>query len=144
LAKDALRDGDWAAVSRAVDERMSELRMSASYLSRETGLSPNTIRALGKASNNHNKSTLVALSAVLRWRHDYLFNILLGNPEKNIKTPGESAAEVYFETLLHDEIGPVREEMAELVKSVNGMKMQIDVLFQERHADTDAGKGEPA
>jgi hypothetical protein len=134
LAKDALRDGDWAAVSRAVDERMSELRMSASYLSRETGLSPNTIRALGKASNNHNKSTLVALSAVLRWRHDYLFNILLGNPEKNIQTPGESAAEAYFETLLHDEIGPVREEMAELMKSVNGMKMQIDVLFRERHA----------
>jgi hypothetical protein len=146
LAKDALRDGDWAAVSQAVDERMSELHMSASYLSRETGLSPNTLRSLGKASNNHNKSTLVALSAVLGWRHDHLLNILRGNPGKNLRKPGDSPVEAYFEDLLSAEVGPMRDEVTELVKTVNGMGKKIDVLFQERHAGTgtDAGKGEPA
>jgi hypothetical protein len=146
LAKDALRDGDWAAVSQAVDERMSELRMSASYLSRETGLSPNTLRALGKASNNHNKSTLVALSAVLGWRYDHLLNILLRNPDKNIRKPGESPLEAYLENLLNAEVGPMRDEVTELVNTVNGIGKKIDVLFQDRRTDTgtDAGKGEPA
>ena len=146
MAKDALRDGDWAAVGQAVSERLSELRMSASYLSRETGLSPTTIRGLGKPSSSHNRSTLVALSAVLGWRYDYLLNILSRNPDKNIRRPGESPVEAYFENLLHAEVGPIREEVAELVKTVNGMGKQVDVLFQQRQTSPNAnsGKGEPA
>jgi hypothetical protein len=146
LAKDALRDGDWAAVGQAVSERLSELRMSASYLSRETGLSPTTIRGLGKPSSSHNRSTLVALSAVLGWRYDYLLNILNRNPDKNIRRPGESPVEAYFESLLHAEVGPMREEVAELVRTVNGMGKQVDVLFQQRQTGTDANadKGKSA
>jgi hypothetical protein len=146
LAKDALRDGDWAAVRQAVNERLIELRMSASYLARETGLSPTTIRSLGKSSNSHNQSTLVALSAVLGWRYDYLLNILLRNPDKNIRRPGESPVEAYFESLLRAEVGPMKEEVTELVKTVNGMGKRIDVIFQERQTGTgtNADKGEPA
>lgn len=145
MAEEALEDGDWAAVDRAVTERLSELRMSLSYLARETGLSQTTIRYIGTPTRKHNKSTLVALSSVLGWRHDYLLNILLGNPEKNIRKPGESPLEAYFENLLHAEVGPIREEVAELAKTVNGMGKQIDVLYQERKtgASTDVGKSEP-
>jgi hypothetical protein len=145
LAKDALRDGDWTAVGQAVSERLLELRMSASYLSRETGLSPTTIRALGKPSDSsHNQSTLVALSAVLGWRYDYLLNIVLRNPDKNIPRPDESPLEAYFENLLRAEVGPMREEVAELVKTINGMGKQIDVLFQERQTVAGADKSESA
>jgi hypothetical protein len=146
LAKDALRDGDWAAVRQAVTERLIELRMSASYLARETGLSPTTIRSLGKSSSSHNQSTLVALSAVLGWRYDYLLNILLRNPGKNIRRPGESPVEAYFESLLRAEVGPMKEEVTELVKTVNGMGKRIDVIFHERQTGTgtNADKGEPA
>ena len=145
MAEEALEDGDWAAVDRAVTERLSELRMSLSYLARETGLSQTTIRYIGTPTRKHNKSTLVALSSVLGWRHDYLLNILFGNPEKNIRKPGESPLEAYFENLLHAEVGPIREEVAELVKTVNGMGKQIDVLYQERKtgASADVGKSEP-
>ncbi len=144
MAEEALEDGDWAAVGRAVTERLSELRMSISYLARETGLSQTTIRYLGTPPRKHNKSTLVALSAVLGWRHDYLLNILLGNPEKNIRKPDESPLEAYFENLLRAEVGPMREEVAELAKTVSGMGKQIDVLYQERQssASADAGRGE--
>jgi hypothetical protein len=146
LAEEALEDGNWAAVGRAVTERLSELRMSISYLARETGLSQTTIRYLGTPPRKHNKSTLVALSAVLGWRHDYLLNILLGNSEKNIRRPGESPVEAYFESLLRAEVGPMREEMAELAKTVSGMGKQIDVLYQERQSGASAGanKSDPA
>jgi len=142
LAEDALEDGDWTAVDQAVTERMSELHMSISYLARETGLSPTTIRYLGTPAKKHNKSTLVAISVVLGWRYDHLRNILLGQPEKNIREPGNSPLEAYFENLLRAEVGPMREEVAELVKTINGIGKQIDVLFQERQTGT--SKGEPA
>ena len=71
---------------------------------------------------------------------DHLINILLGQPEKNIKTPGNSPLEAYFENLLRAEVGPMREEVAELAKAVNGMGKQIDVLFQ-RQTGSDTGKG---
>jgi hypothetical protein len=146
LAEDALEDGDWVAVGQAVTERLSEKHMSISYLARETGCSQTTIRYLGKPPRKHNKSTLVALSVVLGWRHDHLFNILRGEPEKNIRQPGDSPAEAYFQELLSVGIGPVREEMAELMKAVNGMGKKIDALYQERQSRTanEAAKGEPA
>ena len=72
MAEDALEDGDWAAVGRAVTERLSDLHMSLSYLARETGLSQTTIRYLGTPARKHNKSTLVAISVVLGWRYDHL------------------------------------------------------------------------
>jgi hypothetical protein len=143
LAEEALEDGDWAAVDQAVTERMSELHMSLSYLARETGLSQTTIRYLGTPAKKHNKSTLVAISVVLGWRYDHLRNILRGEPEKNIREPGNSPLESYFENLLRAEVGPMREEMAELAKTVNGMGKQIDVLFQ-RQTGTSAGNGKPA
>jgi hypothetical protein len=146
LAEEALEDGDWAAVHQAVTERLSELHMSLSYLARETGLSQTTIRYLGTPARKHNKSTLVAISAILGWRHDHLINVLHGEPEKNILTPGSSPVEAYFQNLLNAEVGPMREQVAELVKTVNGMAKRIDVIYQERQtsAGNGDGKGEPA
>jgi hypothetical protein len=144
LAAGALESGDWAAVDRAVTERRVQRHMSLSYLARETGLSETTIRYLGSPAKKHTKSTLVAISAVLGWRHDYLLNILLGNPEKNIQPPGESPVEAYFESLLHAEVGPLREEVAELVRTVTRMGKQVDVLFQRQVGPDPAGPGGPA
>jgi len=144
LAEDALEDGDWTAVDQAVTERLSELHMSLSYLSRETGLSQTTIRYLGTPTRKHNKSTLVAISVVLGWRYDHLINILRGEPEKNIRDPSNSPLEAYFENLLRAEVGPMREEVAELIAAVNGMGSKIDVIFRTRETGADTDKGKPA
>ncbi len=56
--------------------------MPTAELARQTCLSETTIRSLGTAARN--KSSLVAISAVLRWRYDHLINILNGQPEKNV------------------------------------------------------------
>lgn len=135
LSEDALQDGDWAAVDQAVTERRRELHMSISYLARETGLSPTTIRYLGSPAGKHNKSTLVALSVVLGWRYNHLINILRGEPEKNIRKPGSSPVEAYYENLLLAEVAPMREEMAELVEAINGIGKKIDVIFRDRQTE---------
>jgi hypothetical protein len=72
--------GDWSAVRTVVRQRMRELGMSTAALARETGLSETTIRYLGQSSDDkrHRRSTLVVVSAVLRWRYDHLANILHG------------------------------------------------------------------
>lgn len=64
----------------AVRERMRQLKMSTSQLARESGLSETTVRYLGRSPGGNNKSTLVALSAVLRWPHDHLPRVLRGEP----------------------------------------------------------------
>lgn len=146
MSEDALQDGDWVAVHQAVTERRTELHMSISYLAHETGLSPTTIRYLGTPAGKHNKSTLVALSAVLGWRHNHLVNILNGEPEKNIRKPENSPAEYYYENLLVAEVAPMREVMAELTEAVNGIGKKIDVIVRGLRADsaTDVGTGDLA
>lgn len=87
--------GDWAAVGDAIRERRAELKMSTASLARETGLSETTIRYISQPGPGHNRSTLVAISAVLRWRYDHLINILHGESHKNIpvkRTIGEHLA----------------------------------------------------
>src|SRR5580700_1622225 len=91
---------NWAAVSGAIRERMRELKMPTARLAQETGLSETTIRYLGQLGNGHHKSALIAISVVLRWRHDYLLNILRGEPEErnvHVMPPGLAT----LERLLH-------------------------------------------
>jgi lambda repressor-like predicted transcriptional regulator len=139
LAKDALRNGDWTEVARVVEARLKRLKMSLAYLAQETGLSPNTIRQLGTPAGKHNQSTLVALSAVLGWRHDHLLNIVLRQPEKNVLGPEDSPLEAHFANVLHAEVGPIKVEMAELKDIVGDMGRKIDVMYQTRQS-TDTGK----
>lgn len=70
-------DGDWAAVNAAVHHAMKARRMSLAGLSRASGVSETTIRYLGRPEKRQ-RSTLVALSAALGYRHDYLVRVLAG------------------------------------------------------------------
>jgi hypothetical protein len=85
---------------------MRELGYSTARLARESGLSETTVRYLGKSLSGHNRSTLVALSAVLLWRYDHLVNILHGEPEKNVHIKRRTEDEI--QRLLRDEFTPVK------------------------------------
>jgi len=131
---------DWVTVGIAIRKRMHELKMSTAQLARETGLSETTIRYIGEPTSRHNRASLVAISAVLRWRYDYLINILRGEPEKNviIRRP----IEVNLERLLRTEMGSVKEEVAGLRELVERINENIEVLAEIcRPSADDADQG---
>jgi hypothetical protein len=109
---------DWVAVGEAVRSRTRELKLSTARLARETGLSETTIRYIGQPETRHNISALVAISAVLRWRYDYLTNILRRESHKNVRikpTPLEN----------------LNAEVADLKKTVHEMGKKIDALRKD-------------
>jgi len=134
LLKDAPRNEDWAAVGRAIRERMRELGISSTHLAQETGLSPTTIRHIGEPPNRRTKSTLVAISAVLDWRYDHLTNILHGEPQKNLSAG--SPLDPHFENLLRAEVGPVKEEVAGIRDIIHVIDRKIDVIIESQHSAT--------
>jgi hypothetical protein len=143
LAKHAPGNEDWVAVGQAISDRMAQIGISTARLARETGLSETTIRYIGNPASGHNKSTLVAISAVLGWRYDHLTNILLRQPQENPRDA--SLVEAYFENLLHTEVGSVKDEVAEVMDIVQVIDKKIDVIISARHAAADsAGQPRPA
>lgn len=140
MPKESPGPEDWAAVGDAIRKRMRELKMSTAQLARETGLSETTVRYIGGPKSGHNRSTLVAISAVLRWRYDYLINILRGEPEKNviIRRP----VEVNLERLMRAEVSTVKEEVAGLRDIVERIDKKIAAIAEACHPGADdAGQG---
>jgi hypothetical protein len=120
---------DWGAVGDAIRDRMRELNISTAYLARETGLSETTIRYLRHPNSRHNRSALVAISAVLRWRHDYLLNILHSEPHKNvvIKPPLDHR----LRQILQSEISPLKEEIAALEENLRRCFERLSVVARD-------------
>jgi hypothetical protein len=122
----AADEEDWVAVVDAIRKRMRELKMSTAHLARETGLSETTVRYIGQSLSGHNKSTLVAIAAVLRWRYDHLVNILHGEPEKNVHIKRRSEDDI--QRLLRDEFTPVKEQLASLVEISQKVDTRLDII----------------
>lgn len=84
--------GDWATVNSAVQSRLTRLDMSMAGLSRASGVSETTIRYL-RSPGKRQRSTLVALSAALGFRHSYLEDVLRGRADDGGNPPLPRGAE---------------------------------------------------
>jgi transcriptional regulator with XRE-family HTH domain len=132
LSKNASGDGDKEAVGRAVKERMAQLGLTTAELARRSGLSETTIRGITQATARHNRSTLVAISAVLDWPPDYLVNVLHGEADKNVKA--ESPLEIQLAKLANGLAG-----LTEIVHQIDG---KIDVIMGPRHSPGEGTKSD--
>jgi hypothetical protein len=129
---------NWSAARDAMFDRMAEKGLSVAELAALTGQSETTIRSFGKTERDDktagadkikraNKSTLALISVMLDWKHDHLWNIAQGEPEKNSGSTMEIA---YARTLrqmkeynslksaiaaLHDSLHEVEEEITRLM-----------------------------
>jgi hypothetical protein len=119
-------DADWVTVVDAIRKRMRELKISTAHLARESGLSETTVRYLGKSLSGHNRSTLVALSAVLRWRYDHLINILHGEPEKNVHINRRTEDDI--QRLFRDEFIPVIELLANFEEIIQKVDTRLEIM----------------
>lgn len=112
---------DWQAVREAVQARMRELNMSTAELARQSGLSATTLRYLGTKGRT-NRVALIAISTVLRWRHDHLTNILHGEPEKNVRLNSPAAN---TRRAVYAEISPLREQFRRLEETVQAIDQKL-------------------
>ena len=128
-----------AEAARVVNERMGKLRISAAELRRLSGLSINTIRAITEGSGKPNRSTWVAVSAVLDLPWDYLVNILSGRQDKNV---ANSPLEKYLVDRLA-EIDVLRQDVVGLVDLVHEIDRKIDIAIGSRHSSGDSHRIDP-
>jgi hypothetical protein len=133
LSKDAPTEEARAEVARAVSGRMGQLGVSAAELRRRSGLSVNTIRGITEGASRHNRSTWVAISAVLDWPWDYLVNILNGRPDKNVtpKSPLETRLAELADGL--GEIEVLRRDVAGLKEIVHEVDRKINLVIEFQH-----------
>jgi hypothetical protein len=87
------------------------------------GLTPHQV-CLGTTTRS--KASLVAISAVLRWRHDRLTNILSGQPEKNVHVRPPALASL--ERIMHEEIDPLRQQLASLAETVQQVNTRLNLI----------------
>jgi hypothetical protein len=133
LSRDAPADGARAEVARAVSGRMGQLGVSTAELRRRSGLSVNTIRGITEGASRHNRSTWVAISAVLEWPWDYLVNILDGRSDKNV-TP-KSPLETHLVKLVDGlaEIDGLRADVAGLTDIVYEVDRKVNLVIESQH-----------
>jgi hypothetical protein len=133
LSEDAPAEGVRAEVARIVSGRMGQLGVSTAELRRRSGLSVNTIRGITEGVSRHNRSTWVAISAVLEWPWDYLVNILSGRSDKNVAP--ESPLETHLATLAGRlaEIDALRQEVAGLKDVIHEIDRKIDLVIEAQH-----------
>ena len=141
MSKDAPAEGARAEVARAVSGRMGQLGVSAAELRRRSGLSVNTIRGITEGASRHNRSTWVAISAVLEWPWDYLVNILDGRSDKNVmpKSPLETHLAKLVDGLA--EIDALRQDVSGLTDIVHEIDRKINLVIESQHAS--GGNPEP-
>lgn len=133
MASELSENGDWEAVRTVVYRQMKSLGMSIASLSRESGVSENTIRYIGRREKRH-RSTLVALSATLGCQHDYLVKILEGeaDPADLPRAPAEAA---FIGNLLRHEVGPLKEEVSGLAGVIHQLDDKVTHLFDQRRKE---------
>jgi Bacterial regulatory proteins, gntR family len=102
---------------------MRELGMTTAELARRTGLSETTIRGIGRARKT-NRAVLVAVSAGLGWRYDYLANIACGQPEKNVRDAPPADGNV--KRMLQAEVAPLREQARILREELADLNRKLD------------------
>ena len=112
----AMAHEDWSAARKAMLDRMAKKGISVAELTKNTGQSETTIRSLGNPTQA-NKSTLALISVMLGWKHDHLWNIVRGEPEKNSGSTMEIA---YARTLRQ-------------MKEYNALKSAIAALHDSLH-----------
>jgi len=72
---------DWAAVARAISDRMAELRVTQMEVAAKARISLTTVRELQNNNNPRRRrpQTLTALSEALNWPPGYLVAVLHGD-----------------------------------------------------------------
>lgn len=128
---------DWAAVARAINQRMTELGLTQRELIERSQVSKATVGELQRNSAQRRRSarTLEALSIALKWNPDHLLAVLsgrrtpaLGEPmaKSDDDIPGRLAAIEYRLDQLTQQLGTI----GELTDQLENINANIESVIQ--------------
>lgn len=121
---------DWAAVGRAIGDRLTELGMKQRELAERSGVSQAIVREIqhNTVQRRRGDRTLEALAAALDWHPQHLLALLrnrkppvMGQPRENLDDPVTARL-----TAIEDRIADVAEQLAELRADVSTLANRRD------------------
>lgn len=115
---------DWAAVARAISDRLTERRLTQMDVAAQAKISLTTLRELQHGTNSRRRrpQTLAALSEALGWPPDYLATVLRGKDARA------------YDDEVHD---PTLNALTEIERELGALRDRVD-LIEQRLADEDA------
>jgi len=112
---------EWAAVAKAVNDRMRERGLTQRELAERSGISPATLRKIQHGEPQaRTRSTLASISRALGFRDDYLWHVATQTPA-SIDSTVDAAA-----------LADLRSDLAELRKRVEAIEARQGVVIIER------------
>lgn len=105
--------------------------MTQADLSRESGVTEQIIGGI-RQPRDRNRSTLVALSAALRCRHDFLMDVWGRKADPREPSPAEAA---FFENLLHSKVDPLKAEIVTLRDIIHEINGKVTMLLDRQREE---------
>ena len=112
---------DWTAVSRAISDRLAELRTTQMEIAARARISLTTLRELQHNINPRRRrpQTLAALSEALGWPADYLAKVLHGEDAQSY-TGAKHDSVLGSMASIERELGDLRERVARIERQLAG------------------------
>ncbi|MCI2421832.1 XRE family transcriptional regulator [Saccharopolyspora sp. K220] len=112
---------DWAAVARAIDQRVSELGMRQRELAKRSHVSQATVRELQHNTVQRRRSarTLEALSLALSWHPQHLLAVLEGRRPPAVGEP------VFAEDDVPTRLDAIERHLREITRLLDEMNSRL-------------------
>ncbi len=117
---------DWAAVAKAINERVTELGWRQRELAERSHVSPAVVREIQRHTVERRRSqrTLESLSMALGWHPQHLDAILNGRP-----VPAKEPVTVSGEMLL-SRLDTVEQRLVHMTRILNDLKTNVNTVLE--------------
>lgn len=117
---------DWAAVAKAINERVTELGWRQRELAERSHVSPAVVREIQRHTVERRRSprTLESLSVALGWHPQHLDAILNGRP-----VPAKESVSVSGEMLL-SRLDTVEQRLVHMTRILNDLKTNVNTVLE--------------
>lgn len=118
---------DWAAVARAINERVRELGWRQRELAERSQVSAAVVREIQRHTVERRRSprTLESLSAALGWEPGHLDSVLRGRTRQ----PGSGAQAVIDGAALWSRLDALELRLDEIAKLVSGLRDDLSTVI---------------
>ncbi|WP_020501826.1 helix-turn-helix domain-containing protein [Sciscionella marina] len=113
---------NWAAVAKAINDRLAELGMRQRELAERSQVSQAIVRELQRNTRNRQRSarTLEALSTALEWHPDHLAAVLAGRTPLRPHDTGEPGIDE-----IRDRLGAIEDSLTTITKQLAEMNANL-------------------